>query len=79
MKHFYSTNNADPDEMPHISSGSSLFTKVRPAGTFCVPRAYTKNTYIHIVIKVWRNLKAYIHNFYIDTLSKKISKMDFQF
>ena len=53
-----------------------------PAGNSCVQRVYSKNTYIHIVLKSCRNLKFSLHSqlSYIDTLSKKkISKMEFQF
>ena len=51
MKHFYSTNNADPDEMPHISSGPSLFTKVHKScrDFLCTQGLYKKHIHTHCI------------------------------
>ena len=52
-----------------------------PAGTSCVPRVYTKNTNIHIVLKVCRNLKFSLYSqlLYLHFIRKKSPKWIFNF
>ena len=74
MKHFYSTNNADPMKCHTFHLGLHCLQKyTSPAGTSCVQRVYSKNTYIHIVLKVCRNLKFSLYSqlLYIDILQLK--------
>ena len=51
MKHFYSTNNANPDEMPHISSGPLLFTEVHKScrDFLCTQGLYKKHKHTHCI------------------------------